>query len=128
MNDLPLEAFHAVPFRRVALRVPVIALAHPEEVRGETDRVAGVRPGRLDRPKCLAGRPTRRGDLVLIADVRTEVVLVDDFTHVAEDFSRCRDRRSGPWLEAIAEGVQIAVGPNARIAVGEPRAAKTFLC
>ena len=62
-----------------------------------------------------------------IADVRAEIVLVDDFAHVAQDLGCRRDRRAGPRLEAIAEGVEIAVGPDARIAVGEPGAAEAFL-
>ena len=31
----PLKLVHALPVRRVAFRMAVIALAHPEEVRGE---------------------------------------------------------------------------------------------
>jgi hypothetical protein len=35
MDDLALEVGHPRPFGRVALPMPVIALAHPEEVGGE---------------------------------------------------------------------------------------------
>jgi hypothetical protein len=55
---------------------------------------------------------------VVISDVRAEMVLVDDLAHVPEDLGRRRDRRAGPRLEAIAEGIQIAVGADAGILVG----------
>ena len=56
-----------------------------------------------------------------------EPVLGDDLAHIGANF-RCRcDRRTGPWLEAVAEGVKIAVGADAGIAVGQPGAAKAFL-
>lgn len=62
-----------------------------------------------------------------IADVTAEVVLVDDLAHVAQDFGSSRDRRTGPGLEAIAEGIEIAVRADARIAVSEPGTAEAFL-
>ena len=62
-----------------------------------------------------------------IADVVRQVVLVDDFAHVAEDLGRGGDRCAGPRLEAVAESVEIAVGADARIAMGEPGATKAFL-
>jgi hypothetical protein len=64
---------------------------------------------------------------VPIADVTRQVVLVDDLAHVAQDLGRGRDRGAGPRLEAVAESVEIAVGADARIAMGEPGAAKAFL-
>ena len=127
MDDPALEGLHPRPLGRVALRVAVIALAHPEEVRGEADRLAGVRPRALERPEILLARPAGRGDPVPVADVRAEVVLVDDLAHVGEDLRGRRDRRAGPGLEAIAEGVEVAVGADARIAMGDPRAAEAFL-
>src|SRR5439155_20773359 len=80
-----------------------------------------------ERPPVVAGGPRSRRDPVTIADVAGEIVLVDDLAHIAEDLGRGRDRRAGPRLEAIAEGVEIAVGADARIAVGRPRAAKALL-
>ena len=64
---------------------------------------------------------------MLIADVRREIVLVDHVAHVFQDFGRARDRRCRPRLEAVAEGVQVAVGADAGIAVGGPGAAKRLL-
>ena len=57
----------------------------------------------------------------------SDVVLGDDFTHIAQNLGRRRDGRAGPWLEAIAEGVEVAVGAYAGIAVGEPGATEAFL-
>ena len=127
VNDLALVVRHPNPFRRVAPRVPVIALAHPEEIGGEPETFAGIRPARLERPKILAARPACRRDLVTITDVAAEIVLVDDFAHVAEDLGSRGDWRTGPWLEAIAEGVEVAVGADAGIAMRGPCAAKGLL-
>ena len=127
MHDLALESLHAVPVRRVALGMPVVALAHPQEVRGETHRLSGVAAHRHDRPEVVLAGPACRGDLVAIADVAAEIVLLDHLAHVAHDLGGRRDRSAAPWLEAIAEGVQVAVGTDARIAMGEPRAAEARL-
>jgi len=64
---------------------------------------------------------------VLIADVRGEIVLLDHVAHVFQDFLGACDRRCRPRLEAVAEGVQVAVGANAGIAVGGPGATKRLL-
>src|SRR6202048_4719552 len=98
---------HPVPLGRVAPRVAVVTLAHPQEVRGETDRLAGIRPGGLDRPELLVTRPACRGDRVPIADVAGEIVLVDNLAHVAQDLGRSCDRGARPGLEAVAKGVKI---------------------
>ena len=66
-------------------------------------------------------------DPVPVADVPREIVLVDHLAHVGEDFVRGRDRRADPRLEAVAEGVEVAVGADARIAVGQPGAAEALL-
>src|SRR3954451_18846632 len=127
VDDPAAEPVHPRPLGRVALRVPVVALAHPEEAGREAHRLAGVRPDGLDRPEALRARPARREDPVPIADVRPEVVLLDDLAHVLEDLGCGRDRRTGPGLEAVAEGVEVAVRPDARVAVGEPGAAEAGL-
>jgi hypothetical protein len=59
--------------------------------------------------------------------MRPEVVLVYDLAHVFQDFRCRRDRRGGPGLEAIAEGVEVAVRADARIFVRDPGAAEAFL-
>ncbi len=125
MDDLALEPVHARPFGGVALLVAVIALAHPQEAGGEARRLAGVLAHRLDGPQIVLARPTGRGDLVAVADVGREMVLVDHLAHIAQDFLGAGDRRADPGLEAIAEGVEVAVGADPRIGVGAPGAAKT---
>ena len=111
----------------IALRMPGVTLAHPQEVRGETHPLAGVAAHRRDRPEVVRAGPTCRGDLVPIADVPAQVVLFDHLAHVAHDLGGRRNRSASPWLEAITEGVQVAVGTDARIAMGEPRAAEAHL-
>src|SRR5205085_3680165 len=74
-----------------------------------------------------AGRPACRRDLVTITDVAAEIVLVDDFAHVVEDLGSRGDWCTGPWLEAIAESIKVAIRPDAGIAVGEPGTTEAFL-
>lgn len=56
------------------------------------------------------------GDL----DMPRQVVLFDDLAHVGLDLVRGSDRLALPGLEAIAERVEVAVGADARILVGQP--------
>ena len=79
---------------------------------------------RFDGPQIGFARPARRGNPVPVADVLREIVFVDDFAHIGADFRRGRDRRTGPGLEAVAEGVKVAVGADARIFMRPPGAAK----
>ena len=127
MDDRALELGHVLPLRRIALGVAVIALAHPEEVGGEAPLLAGVAARGLDGPEVFLARPFCRGDGVLVADVAGEIVLLDHVAHVFQDFRGARDRRRRPRLEAVAEGVQVAVGADAGIAMGAPGPAKGFL-
>src|SRR5262249_18538445 len=83
-----------------------------------------VAPRAFDSPAVGAARPAGRRDLVLIANVAAEIVLVDHLAHIGADFRRRGDRLAGPRLEAIAEGVQIAVGADAGIAMRPPGAAE----
>ena len=105
----------------------VVALAHPQEVGGEADRLARCGVGGVDGPEVRFAGPGRGVDPVPVADMRAEVVLVDDLAHVFQDFRCRRDRRGGPGLEAVAEGVEVAVGADARIVVRDPGAAEAFL-
>src|ERR1700738_1566582 len=127
MNDAALEGLHALPVRRVAFGMPVIALTHPEEIRGEGLGLAGVGPDRFDGPQIGRARPARRGNLVPIADVLVEPVLGDDLAHIGANFRSGCDRCAGPGLETIAEGMKIAVGADTGIAVGQSSAAKALL-
>ena len=56
-----------------------------------------------------------------------EIVLVDHLAHVAKNFRGGCDRRPDPRLEAVAEGMEVAVGADAGIAMGQPGAAETLL-
>ena len=127
MHDLALEIGHPRPFGGVALRVIVIALAHPEEVRRECQHVPGLKVFRLDGPLLLRARPARRADLVAIADMLGQTGFLDHFAHVFEDLFPARNRWADPWLEAVAEGVEIGVRADARIAVHVPGAAKALI-
>src|SRR5215469_1741405 len=109
VHDSALELGLPRPLRRVTLRVPIVSLAHPEEICGEADRLPSVRLNSLDRPAIVATRPLCRIDLMAITDMPAEVVLLDDFAHIGEDFCRGRDRRSDPRLEPVAEGIKIAI-------------------
>src|ERR1700760_3095577 len=62
-----------------------------------------------------------------VADVTAEIVLRDHLAYVGQDLFGCGDRRPDPWLEAVGEGVQVAVGADAGIAVRTPGAAKALL-
>ncbi len=126
MDDLALEVIHARPFRRVPLGVAVVALAHPEEAGREVLRLAGIRAGRLDRPAVLCARPLRRGDPVVVADVPLKAVLLDHLAHVLEDLFGGGDGCARPRLEAVAEGIEVAIGADAGVAVHPPGPAEAI--
>ncbi len=126
VDDAALEVGEALPLGRIAFVVAIVALAHPEEVAGEAPRLAGVGPDGLDGPEVLGARPARPRDLVAIADVAVKVVLLDHLAHVFADLVRGGDRRADPGLEAVAEGVEVAVGADAGILVGQPGAAEAL--
>ena len=62
-----------------------------------------------------------------VANVPAEIVFLDDFGQIGQDLWSGRDRRTRPWLEAVAKRVKIAIRADARIAVGQPGAAKAPL-
>jgi hypothetical protein len=55
--------------------------------------------------------------------VGVQAVLLDDLVEVGQDLPGGGDRGAAPGLEPVAEGEQVAVGPDAGIPVGPPRAA-----
>src|SRR4029077_12200501 len=105
----------------------IIALAHPEEVCGEGLRLAGIGRHRLDGPAIGLARPARGNDLVLVADVLAEIVLLDHLSHIGENLFGGGNRRPDRGLEARAEGMEVAIGADAGITVRNPGAAKTVL-
>ncbi len=121
---LALERVEVRPLGRVALTVLVVALAHVDEAGGD----GVLRPldrAHRDGPTTIVGRPARRLDAGVVANVRREVVLLDHLAHVMEDLVARSDRRLAPRLELVAEGEQVAVGAHARVAVRPPRPAET---
>src|SRR5262249_22600970 len=58
---------------------------------------------------------------------RCETVIVDDLAHVLQDLGGARNRCARPRLEAIAEGVGVAVGADAGIAMRNPGATESPL-
>ena len=123
MYDLSIEIRHARPFGHIPLMMTVIALTHPQEAGGEIPGVAGIGAHRSDRPALCLARPFGVGNTVAVADVSTEIILVDHLAKIGLDFSCGGDGRAHPGLEAIAEGIQITVRPDAGKCVGQPCAA-----
>src|SRR3569833_1335803 len=127
MHDAALEISHAGPLRRVAFRVAIIALAHPEEVGCQAHGLLALALHRLDGPEIVGARPARRNDPVLVADMAAEIVVLDHLAHIGQNFLGSRDRRPDPRLEAVAECVQVAVGADTGIAMRSPGPAKALL-
>ena len=81
----------------------------------------------LQRPEIVGARPARALNPAAVANVGGEAVFVDDFAEIGENLVRGRNRFADPWLEAIAEGVEVAVRPDAGIAMGDPGSAEAVL-
>ena len=107
--------------------MPVVSLAHPEKIRGEANGRAVAPAASLQRPEIVGARPVGAPDPVAIANVSIEAIFIDDFAEIGENLISGRDRFADPWLEAIAERVEVAVRPDAGIAVGDPGAPETVL-
>ena len=127
VHDVALEGLHARPFGGVALAMAVIALAHPEEAPGKGLQATVDAVSHFEGPKGAVAIPVRRFHPVVVADMGRKVVLFDDLPHVLPDGLRRGNGLPGPGLEAIAEGIEIAVGADARVLMGEPGAAEAAL-
>ena len=62
----------------------------------------------------------------MVADVLPQVVLVDHLAEVGADLLGGGDGWSGPRLEAVPEGVEVAVGAHTGVPVHEPGAAEAL--
>ena len=124
VDDLPAELLRPRPLGRVALVLAVVPLAHPDEVGAVPEPLAGVQAGDLHGPPARVGGEARGGDALLVADVRAEVVLVDDFPQVRADLFGGGQFVLDPRLEAVPERVHVAVRPDPRVPVDRPRAAE----
>src|SRR3984885_10066876 len=127
VNDPSFESLHAFPLGRVAFLVPVVSLAHPEKICGKANGRAVAPAGSLQCPEVVGARPVRARNPVPVANVSIEAVVVDDFAEISENLLSGRNRFADPWLEAIAEGVEVAVRSDAGIPVGDPGAAEALL-
>ena len=127
MNNATGESLHASPIRRVAFLMPVVTLAHPEKIRGEANGRAVAPAASLQRPEIVGARPLRAANSVAIANVSIEAIVIDDVAEIGENLGSGRDRLADPWLEAVAKSVEVAIRPDAGIAVGDPGAPKTVL-
>ena len=127
VNHRAGEPIQSGPVRRIALAVAVVALAHPQEVGREPDVLPRVCPSRLDPPLIVGMRPRGRVDAVAVADVPGQVVLLDDLAQVGPDLLGSGDRGPGPRLEPVTERIEVAIGPDPRVAMGQPGAPKALL-
>ena len=117
MNQLALVLVHVSPIGPVALLVAVVALAHEKEIGGEINDLARIELRGRNGPEIVCAGPRGLVDAVAVADVLRQIVLLDHFTDVRQDLLGRGDGWSGPGLEAIAEGVKIAIGADTGIFV-----------
>ena len=61
------------------------------------------------------------------ADVSADVLLVEGFVEILQNLFGRGDRRTAPGLPAVAERIEIAVGADAGILMGDPGTAEAFL-
>lgn len=108
----------------MALLMAVITLAHPQEVGGIVGNLAAVQAPRLDQPQLFRAAPGGTQDLVLVANVPVDAVVFNGFLQVVEDGVGLGNGLARPGLEAVAEGVQIAVGTHPRVGVLAPGTAE----
>ena len=121
VHDLALVALHA---RASPGCSPPNGGSSPQHIHRKPHvnrrSLAGVGALDVEHPALVVTRPVGPHDRVLVADVASQIVLVDHLVHVGQDLVGRGDRRAGPRLEAVPEGVEIAVGANARIGVLSP--------
>ncbi len=77
-------------------------------------------------PLIVGARPARLRDAMAIADMARQIVLLDHLAHIGQDLFGPGDGRADPRLEAIAEGVEVAVGADAGITMHPPGAAEAL--
>src|SRR6187431_600828 len=130
MHQAAFEALHAKPLGRVALGVAVVALAHPQEARGELHPFrlpVGTHADDLELPTAGFGGPSVGLNRVPVANVLSQRILDNHVLHISQDLGAGGDRWAHPWLESVAEGEQVAVRTDAGEAMRTPRATETVL-
>ena len=85
MYNLSLVGIHPRPFRRVALAMAVIALAHPQKATRHGQHRAVRLALDRQRPQTRLARPRRAPDRMAKADVLPEIVLGNHLPHVVQD-------------------------------------------
>ena len=128
VDDLTAKSVAATEFRRIPLVIAVVPACTEDPVRTELHQLLGFIPGSealdVDDPPRVIGRPRSTEDLVLEPDFGVDAVLRCGLAQVGQDLVRRRDGvLVAPRLELVAEGVQIGIRSNPRIAEQIPRTA-----
>ena len=127
MNNLALEVVGALEVGLVATLIAVIARAHVQEVARESCRCLLGADLDVDGPGARLRGPLGTGHHVFVIDALIDVVFCGGFTQILQDRGTIGDRLCfGPRLEAVAQGVHVAVGTYARITEQVPGAAKVL--
>ena len=100
---------------------------YPQEVGGDVEGFVGFKFENLNGPTVLQTGPCGTGDAMAIANVFVKIGFFDDLAHVLLDFGGRGDGGTHPWLKAVAECVQVAVGTNSGVPVHVPRTAEGFV-
>ena len=127
VNDESLVRLHVGPLRRVPMRMLVVALTHPDKVGGHFEDFIGVEISHAHGPQIGLARPLGALDTMAVVNVLFQIVLIQDFTEISTNLIGGGNGAAGPRLEAIPEGVEIAVGTNTGISVHVPGAAEALV-
>src|SRR5690606_3214469 len=101
MNDLSLEVLHAGPAGRVPLGMSVIPLTHPEEGRRDAYGFICFTGRDVQRPFRFVAGPGRRGNVMAVADVGFELVLLNHLPEIRQDLLASRNGVALPRLELV---------------------------
>ena len=125
VHDRTLEPLDAWQLGRITALVRVVPRAHEEERARDLGRVSLIGAVRSNRPKPLVGRPCCGVDVMPVADVTLDGILVGRLLQVGQDRLPTGDRLlMCPRLERVAQRVHVAVGSHPGIAEQVPRSAQ----
>ena len=124
VHDLPTEAVPALELGGESPVVPVVTTGHENPVGTELHQLFGLGVLDVDRPAGIGTRPGRAEHLVVEPHLFVDAVLGGRLPEVAQDLVGAGDGVFvTPRLELVAEGVQIGVRADARVAEQVPGAA-----
>lgn len=83
MDNLAVEFVHAFPFRRITFGMFIIALAHPEKVCAKMYCLTRVLADTFQGPALLVTGPAGSRNRMLIANLVTEFILINDLAQIA---------------------------------------------